>query len=363
MPVNGALPITRAVSGPSGDPVPTGPVVISGSNGLDSLVNGSVSLTAYYPWQPGPNTVTVTYLGDSTYASASASGTFTKMGYGNVTVSPQNPALYVGNALTLSISVSQAANLPQPTGTVTASYGSYTSAATALSSGSASITIPANSLPVGNDGVTIAYSGDLYYVPSSNTDVIYVTSTPPGFTISSINLSFAAGATTGNASTIWVTPSGGFTGAVTLTASITAGPFGARDAPTLSFGTTSPVNISGTNAGSATMTVSTTGTATSGCGASLESTPRAPWLAGGGAALAVVLLFGIPARRRRWRRMLGVMALRMALAGGITACGGGGSTPCTPTSVAGTTTGTYTATVTATAGTITKTMTVTITVN
>ena len=61
--------------------------------------------------------------------------------------------------------------------------------------------------------------------------------------------------------------------------------------------------------------------------------------------------------------MLGVMALLIVLAGGLTACGGSGSKACTVTSVAGTTPGIYTATITATVGTTTKTATVTITVN
>jgi trimeric autotransporter adhesin len=43
----------------------------------------------------------------------------------------------------------------------------------------------------------------------------------------------------------------------------------------------------------------------------------------GGAVLALLVLFGIPARRRSWRAMLGVLALMVAL-GGLAACGGGG---------------------------------------
>jgi len=43
--------------------------------------------------------------------------------------------------------------------------------------------------------------------------------------------------------------------------------------------------------------------------------------AGGGAILAFLVLLGIPARRRSWRAMLGVLALMAAL-GSLTACGG-----------------------------------------
>jgi hypothetical protein len=49
--------------------------------------------------------------------------------------------------------------------------------------------------------------------------------------------------------------------------------------------------------------------------------PRGLWMAEGGAALACVLLFGIPGRRRRWQSLLGSVAL-FAIAFGITGCGG-----------------------------------------
>ena len=68
--------------------------------------------------------------------------------------------------------------------------------------------------------------------------------------------------------------------------------------------------------------------------------------AGGGAVLAFLVFLGIPARRRSWRSMLGILVVMAAL-GGLTACGSsvssGGSTT-TP----GTTAGTYTFTVTPT---------------
>jgi len=92
--------------------------------------------------------------------------------------------------------------------------------------------------------------------------------------------------------------------------------------------------------------------------------PGAPWYAAGGAALACLLLFGIPARRRSWRTMLGMLALLAALSGGVLACGGGGGggggNNCTPNS--GTTAGTYTITVTGTSSATTATGTVTLTV-
>lgn len=332
--------------------------MISGSNAIWTLVNGSVSFTEYSFWQPGQNTVTVTYLGDSTYAAASTSGTFTEVGLANVSVSPQNPTVYVGDALTLSVSVAQVPNLPQPTGTITVAYGSYTSAATALASGSGSITIPANTLPVGSDVVEITYSGDAYYTAATNIgDLVQVTSTPPGFTLSGNNLTLTAGSTVNNTSTISITPAGGFTGQVTLTAKITSAPANAANQPTLSFGTTSPVTISAPNGGNATLIVTTTAPTN----AMLIPAPRlrTGWASITGPALGCVLLL-VSRKRRRWQRWLGVFALCFALLGGMSACGGsgggGGGTP-------GTTPGIYTITITGTSAQLTANTTISVTVN
>jgi hypothetical protein len=76
------------------------------------------------------------------------------------------------------------------------------------------------------------------------------------------------------------------------------------------------------------------------------------WLgAGSGALLALMVFFGIPARRRSWRAMLGVLVMLAALGalsscgGGSSGGGGGGTTPTNP----GTAMGSYTFTITSTA--------------
>ncbi len=184
-----------------------------------------------------------------------------------------------------------------------------------------------------------------------------------GFGIAGTNLTVTAGATTGNTSTITVTPSGGFTGTVTLTAAITSSPSGAQSPPTLNFGSTGMLSLTGTSAGTATVTISTTSAQGSKCISDNRTSPaRMPWYAGGGAVLACVLLFGIPARRRSWRAMVGMGILLAVVASGAVACGGGGSTTCTNTLVSGTTAGNYQVTVTGTSGATTATGTFTITV-
>jgi hypothetical protein len=52
----------------------------------------------------------------------------------------------------------------------------------------------------------------------------------------------------------------------------------------------------------------------------MPSNPRLLWLAGGGTALACVMLFGIPARRRSWQSLIAGMAL-VVVALGLNGCG------------------------------------------
>ncbi|HZP03925.1 MAG TPA: S53 family peptidase [Terracidiphilus sp.] len=154
------------------------------------------------------------------------------------------------------------------------------------------------------------------------------------FTITGTNVTVARGATTGNTSTITVTPLAGFTGAVTLTATVTSSPAGAQNPPTVSFGSTGTVNITGTNPGTATLTISTTA-AQSGA---LEK-PASPMMrryGAGGAVLACLLLLCVPVRKRNWRSLLGLAVLAVMMAG-VQACSSGpgatstGTTKVTPT--------------------------------
>jgi hypothetical protein len=120
------------------------------------------------------------------------------------------------------------------------------------------------------------------------------------------------------------------------------------------------VTISGATAQSSTLTITTTAATTAGVD------PKASglgWYATGSATLACVLLCGIPARRRGWRSVFGMLILLACISSLLVSCGGGGggggSTPSNP----GTTAGAYTVTITGTSGSSTKTTTVALTVN
>lgn len=73
-----------------------------------------------------------------------------------------------------------------------------------------------------------------------------------------------------------------------------------------------------------------------------------------------ILFFGIPARRRRWRSMLGMLMLLGFIAAGLVSCGGKSKGS---SGSPGTTTGNYTITVTGASGSIQQTTTVSVTVN
>jgi hypothetical protein len=186
----------------------------------------------------------------------------------------------------------------------------------------------------------------------------------PSFAITGSAVSLNPGATSGNTSTITVRPSGGFTGEVSLTATIASSPSGAQDLPTFSFGSTSPVDITGTSDGTATLTISTIAPTEARLGQPFGSNPVGPatrWYSARTGLLVFALLFGIgiPAPRRNWRTRAGILVLLVVLIGGLFACGGSGSSA---VSGSGTTPGTYTVTVTGTSGGATSKGTVTLTV-
>ncbi len=229
----------------------------------------------------------------------------------------------------------------------------WTQTATAMLS---SVSIPGT----GQHLVKAHYGGDANY-QASDSSTISLTAT--GFIVAGTPVSVNPGSTTGNSSTITVTPNGGFTGTVALTATITSSPTGAQSLPTLSFGATSSVDITSANAGTATLTVSTT----AGTSALLMRPERRRdgWHAGTGAMMAgFLVMLWIPARKQPWQRRLGLLVFSAMVFAGLIACGGGGngSGGGGGSGIPPTTVGSYTVTVTATSASFTATSTVSLTV-
>ncbi len=258
-----------------------------------------------------------------------------------LTVSPAQTSVSLNTPFNVVATVTGAGAVP--TGKATLLGGGYTSPAETLAGGSYTFTIPANSLEPGTDTFTVSYSGDANY--ASTAQAASITVTRPAFTLTASTPSAVASGESAN-STITVTGVGNYAGTVTLACSLTSTSSTATDLPTCS-ATSSAVTLdSGAAIATATLTVSTPGATATLVRPGLGK--RETWLAAnGGAALAVLILIGIPARRRRWLSMVGVLAVMAAL-GSLTACGGTvvrGSSSNSPGSPANTQT-TYTFTVT-----------------
>jgi trimeric autotransporter adhesin len=270
-----------------------------------------------------------------------------------ITVTTSVSGITTAQTLSVTVSISGPTGAPTPIGSVILTSGSYTSASTPLTGGTATISISAGALAVGSDTITAAYSGDTNYTTATASAPVTVTAIPPSFAITSSNVTIIApGGTTNNTSTITVTPAGGFTGTVTLTAALTSSPAGAVDPPTFSFGSTSSVPVTSTTPATATLTILTSAASN----ASLHLPGRlAP--VSRGAILACLLAFAFPMRRRK-----GVLALAFffaLLVGSLSGCSGGSTGA--PSNI-GTTPGSYTVTVTGTSGTLATTSLVTLTV-
>jgi large repetitive protein len=138
-----------------------------------------------------------------------------------VTVTPSPASITTAQALTVTATVSGGSGNPTPTGTVTLTSGSYTSAAVTLSSGSATINVPAGSLAAGTDTLTVAYT------PDAASAATYASATGT----SSVTVSLAQTSTALIASAL--NPASGTS--VTFTATVTENPGSAVPTGTVTF--------------------------------------------------------------------------------------------------------------------------------
>ncbi len=354
-----ALAVAMVATGGSGNPTPTGTVTLTTgkySSGPIALSVGSAS--ASIPpatLTTGFNALSVSYSGDSNYAALPVAGSnLVTVGSVTVSVVPSASTINSTQALQVAIAVSGGSGSPTPTGMVTLVSGSYISTATSLANGSATIAIPAGTLAPGVDVLEVDYGNGNYAGASGQASVTVSGTSPPSFTITGTAVTLNPGLVA--MSTITVTPAGGFTGNVALTAAITSSPNGAQSVPTLSFSSNSTVSIAGAAAGTATLFIDTT---PANCAPGSVIDLRVRWYPPGAAALACLLLFSILIRRRSWRTTLAMLAILAAPVGGMLACGGGGSSRNCPPA---TTAGNYIVTVTGTSGSTMATGTVALTV-
>lgn len=141
-----------------------------------------------------------------------------------VTVKPSSSTITSGQTLSVAVSVSGGSSTPS--GSVTLSSGSYTSAATTLSAGAASITVAANSLAAGSDTLTAKYTPDsasskAFNSASGTATVTVSTSTGNGITSVTVSPN-AATIGTQQQFTATVTGTGSFSTGVTWALSCSA---------------------------------------------------------------------------------------------------------------------------------------------
>ncbi len=376
-----SLSVTVTVaSTASGGTVPSGTVTLTaGGSTYTSTQTLSGAGTATFtipanslPGSPAPgqaDTLTGTYSGDALYAKVSNNAQVTVTALALLTptvkITPASTTLNSGASLGVSVTVSGPTGTSiVPTGTDTLTAGSYNSGAQALVNGAFSFTIPANTLSAGPDSINVAYNGDSNYAAVSSS--VNVTVTASTFTLSQPAVVVSPSTIAPGASamaTVTVAAVAGYTGTVTLSCVQSSTTATGGDGATCSGGgTASVVTLTGANTGTVTFTAGTSPKVGALVYPDVHGKGQEKELAGLGigAVLAFLVFLGIPARRRSWRQMLGVLALIAAL-GGLSSCGGGsvsngGGGQTDP----GTTAGTYTFTVQAT-GTPTVTPTVTTT--
>jgi hypothetical protein len=361
---NNTLSVTVTLaSNPAGGASPTGAVTLtaSGSTYTQTVTSFTGSYTFSIPANSLPgsaagtvDTLTASYAGDTLYGATSntATVTITTVVGGlltpTITVTPASATLNSGSSLNVVVTVAGTGIVP--TGTVSLSGGGYTSSNQPLTNGTFTFAIPANSLAGGADSLTVNYSGDGSYAAGSSAATVTITSSTftlniPVITVTPATIAPGATAT----AVVTVAASAGYAGAVSLTCQETSTTATGGDGATCALSGSSNVTLSSAApSGTVTFIVSTLAPVAANTYPQIRKNGWAG--AGSGAVLAVLMLMGIPARRRSWRQMLGVLVLMVAL-GGLAGCGsssttggGGGGGNTDP----GTTAGTYTFTVQAT---------------
>jgi hypothetical protein len=340
-----AMPCDKGYNG-SNSPDCTENNSLQGQTDEVGILNG-YSATVGYDQATGLGSLNVANVVNAWPATSGGSGV-------TVTVTPASTSLILTQTLAVTGTVASAASGgATPTGTVMLTAGSYTSKAT-LASGAYSFTVPANSLGAGTDTLYVAYSGSTAYSTGSGEAVVTVLGTGATFSLNSPApvVTPSGGVAAGSTASAVVTVAGvdGYAGTVTVTCSLTTSPSGASDAPTCTGGgPTLAVTLPNTTTQTLTFSVSTTAPSTTTIQELKKhhtASNNGRWIgAGSGALLSLLVFFGIPARRRSWRSMLGMLLL-MAGLGSLAGCGGGGGPTTTTITDPGTTAGSYVFTVT-----------------
>jgi hypothetical protein len=334
--VGNPVNVTVGVSGPGAAAQPTGTVTLSAGSYNSpavqlSTTTGTAGFTIPADALTGSlagtsNTITATYGGDSNYAKATGTTSITIFSVALLTptVKVTPAATTADTAKNLNVTVSVSGTGAVPTGSVTLTGNSYSSGAVTLVAGAATITIDGcsatntNCLPAGSDTLTAAYVGDPVYAAGTGSATVTVTQSEYALSASAASPASVSPGTDATSTITGTASTTGYTGVVTLNScTITTQPTNAVNLPSC-FATGTITFTAGTPSGSGTATVDTSSNS-----AMLQTNPFKGMYGAGGAALALLVFFGIPARRKSWRALMGLVVLIAGL-GALSACGGGG---------------------------------------
>jgi hypothetical protein len=383
--------ITGAAEGARTQGTATGTVTYSdggttlgtGNVGSGNIASWSPSGSALTALPPGRHTIGARYSGDGSFdPSASSSVAMTVVQAAtSISATLHSSSVSGSGSSAMTVTLTTPANLgAQPTGSIVVKTGGTLLGTIPVNSwvqGSGPSAVDAFNGTVALSGLALApnnvfvvtYSGDRNYAGSGTTIRLgksgaagIDSGTPSIFLSSGGNLTLHAGATSDNTTSITVTPYGGFTGQVRLGCTVAASSSTASALPSCSI--PPGVTLAESAATVSLSVVTTTGPAN----AQLHGPGSPPFLfSGAGAAFALLLFFGVPARKRAWGALLGVLAAAILVS--TMGCGviaGTKPVQSTNTTNSGTAPGGYIITVTGTdaaSGTITASTSLTVTVD
>lgn len=273
----------------------------------------------------GTDSITAQYSGDTNYQAATSNPvqvTVIQQPAGILTARANASSMLPTQNLTITANVAGVSGQPAPTGSIfmyADGPGGSSSAGCTLANGSCSYTFDGPYWSPGTVTAQVGYLGDSTYAASSV--VVSVTMLNVFTMTGGSPVSFAAGATTGNTSTLTATPANGFTGLVYFACTIAYYPPGAQHLPTCSV--PASVNVASASAVTAAMSISSTGPTTVSRAEQIEG-PR--WLTAQlSAFFAGIFVVGLPLRGRVGSRRTALFLL-IVLAGcmALVSCGGGG---------------------------------------
>ena len=344
---------TSSKNGSISYPCPTGNVTVTPAptdqNPPAGAVPGSYVLNSQgyaedQPIQQSPGTYNfvASYAGDNSYTASTSPTTPITITQAPTTTTLTNvPSTYIGDNFGAEVILSTQNSGAAPTGTMQilcngASVGSsivsgsaFSRTTGAFATGQAYVS---TSLPAGTYSITAQYSGDSNYAGSTSAAVT-ITIRDFSMSVNPSTINFSAPGQSGNA-TITLTPLEGFTGTVNL---ICDGQYSQGLTCAIS---PSSINLSGSSAANATLTVTSTAQASFPPPSSPPGVPPAvrlpfgwPWLLAG--LMALGTLASLAAARRRpagwlFATALLVVGVWAACGGGSSGGSGGGSSPAAP---------------------------------